>query len=68
MQESIIKNMLSDVISSLLSPRSLTNEALVATKQEVVTLKTRPELMDEEAQILNVVLDSVQREIIKRLS
>jgi len=68
MQESIIKNMLSDVISSLLSPRSLTNEALVATKQEVVTLKTRPELMDEEAQILNAVLDSVQREIIKRLS
>jgi len=68
MQESIIKNMLSDVISSLLSPRSLTNEALVATEQEVATLRTRPELMDEDDEILNAVLDSVKKEITKRLS
>jgi len=67
-QESIIENMLSDVISALLSLRSLTMEALVATEQEVVTLRTRPELMDEEAEILNAVLDSVKREIIKRQS
>lgn len=68
MQKSIIKNVLSDVVSSLLSPRSLTNEALVATEQEVVTLRARPELIDEEAEILSAVLDSVEREIAKRLS
>ena len=67
-QESIIKNMLSDVVSSVLSPRSLTNEALVATEQELVTLRTRPEFMDEEAEILSAVLASVRGEITKRLS
>jgi len=60
--------MLSDVVSSLVSKRSLSNEALVATEQEVATLRTRPELMDEDDEILNAVLDSVQKEITKRLS
>jgi len=60
--------MLSDVVSSMLSPRSLTNEALAATEQEVVTLRTRPELKHEDAEILNAVLVSVQKEITKRLS
>jgi len=54
--------MVSEIIGSLVSTKSLTNEALMATEREIVTLKNRPDLTDDEVDILCILIESVKME------
>jgi len=65
-QDNKTKNMMSEIIGSFVSTKSLTNEALVATEREIVTLKNRPDLTDDEADILSALLESVKMEYDQR--
>jgi len=57
-----------EIVRSLVSTGSLTNDALVATEREIAMLSTRPEMTEDEKAILQAVLEAVQTELAQRMA
>lgn len=57
---------LADIVGSLISEETLTDEALLATEREIGIICVRTDLTDEEKDILHAVLESIQNERTQR--